>query len=266
MLYFEKTLREGCRDWVVVLHGLGGTIESLKFQIREYSNFYNVLAIELPGHGRSVEEPIPETYELDSVAASVVEVMDFCGIEKARFTSVSLGSLVALGVAANYPQRVVSLVQCGGILRFEWYMRIFALPAIWASRIFSHVSVYRFFAGLIFPGRKHWIAQNIFIRGASQMVEKVFYAWIMFMLGRGRRLEDYIRKLNSAESLIPQLYVLGDEDFLFRKSTPRLARKISDAVTVIIENAEHICNIEQRKEFNRISLEFFATQGKPTNA
>ncbi|MGN1452216.1 MAG: alpha/beta fold hydrolase, partial [Eubacteriales bacterium] len=64
-------------------------------------------------------------------------------------------------------------------------------------------------------------------------------------------------KLNLLPTPIPQLYILGEEDFLFKRFTPRLVARIKGAGTIFLENAGHICNIEQRREFNRISLEFF---------
>lgn len=256
-MYYEKTLCDSSSEWIVLLHGLGGTLLSLKYQIREYSKYYNIIAIELPGHGHSVSEPPPKVYDLENVAAKVVEVMDECGVERAHFMAVSIGTMIAVGVAAFHPQRVISMVQGAGILRFEWQMRLFAHPAVWSSKIFSHYTVYNFFASFIFPGKKHAFARRIFIKGAAQMGCEAFCAWVLFMFGRGRRLRDFICRLNSLEKPIPQIYIMGEDDFLFRRSTPRLAGRIKGTETVVIEDAGHICNIERRKEFNRISLEFF---------
>ncbi len=258
ILYYEKTLRDESSEWIVLLHGLGGTLVSLKYQIREYSKYYNIVAIELPGHGRSTGSPVPKVYELDRVAADVIAVMDECEVQRAHFMGVSIGSLVLGGIAANYPERVISMVHGGGILRFEWHMRLFAYPAVWSSKILSHNTVYSFFASLIFPGKKHEFARRIFISGARQMGCEAFCAWVLFMFGKGRKLDEYIRKINESINPIPQIYIMGTDDFLFRKSTPRLTSRIRSTETVMIEDAGHICNIEKRKEFNRISLEFFS--------
>ena len=256
ILYYEKTLRDEPSEWIVLLHGLGGNILSLKYQIREYSKYYNTIAIELPGHGNSRQPTAPKEYVMEDIVAEIVAVMDECGVERAHFMAVSLSSIIAVGLAATYPGRVISMVQGSGILRFELGMRIFAPPAIWLCKFVSYYTVYKLFARIIIPGKKHAFARRVFVKGAAKMGGDEFCAWVRFMFGNSC-LGEYTDKLNLLPTPIPQLYIMGEEDFLFKRFTPRLVSRIKGADTIFLENAGHICNIEQRREFNRISLEFF---------
>ncbi len=71
---------------------------------------YNVLATDLPGHGRS-QGPPPDTIE--HMADEVVAAMDGANIEKAALVGHSMGSLVTLALAARYPERTRSLALIG---------------------------------------------------------------------------------------------------------------------------------------------------------
>lgn len=69
-----------------------------------------VLAVDLPGHGRS-EGPALETVE--AIADWVVAVLDAAGVHQAALVGHSMGSLVALECAARHPARVSRIALVG---------------------------------------------------------------------------------------------------------------------------------------------------------
>ena len=71
---------------------------------------WNVLAIDLPGHGKSGgEAPI----SVEGAALSVTALLDAAGVHKAALIGHSWGSLIALEVAATRPDRVSHLAMVG---------------------------------------------------------------------------------------------------------------------------------------------------------
>ena len=71
---------------------------------------WNVLAIDLPGHGKSGgEAPI----SVEGAALSVAAWLDAAGVHKAALIGHSWGSLIALEVAATRPDRVSHLAMVG---------------------------------------------------------------------------------------------------------------------------------------------------------
>lgn len=58
---------------------------------------------------RSGTKP-PAAYTLDDMAADAVGVMDALGIERAHIVGASMGGMIAQLVAADYPQRTLSLI------------------------------------------------------------------------------------------------------------------------------------------------------------
>ncbi len=95
------------RPTVVFIHGALNDHSVWILQSRYFANHgYNVLAIDVPGHCKSAGEP-PETVE--QAAQTVLGLLDALGIEQAALVGHSLGSLIALEVAARAPGRISHL-------------------------------------------------------------------------------------------------------------------------------------------------------------
>ena len=96
---------------VVFIHGVLNDHSVWILQSRHFAyNGWNVLAIDLPGHGRSQGTP-PASVE--DAAQSVLALLDAVGAPRAALIGHSFGSLIALQAAATAPERVSQLVLCG---------------------------------------------------------------------------------------------------------------------------------------------------------
>lgn len=74
----------------------------------ELARHADVIALDLPGFGLSSK---PEHgYSADSMALSVLRLLDQFGLERAVFVGHSLGGAVAAAVAVQSPERVLGLV------------------------------------------------------------------------------------------------------------------------------------------------------------
>ncbi|MEZ5606142.1 MAG: alpha/beta hydrolase [Burkholderiaceae bacterium] len=96
---------------VVFIHGVLNDHSVWILQSRHFAyHGWNVLAIDLPGHGRSTGAP-PASVE--DAAQSVLALLDAVGAKQAALVGHSFGSLIALQAAATAPERVSHLVLCG---------------------------------------------------------------------------------------------------------------------------------------------------------
>ena len=96
---------------VVFIHGVLNDHSVWILQSRYFANHgWNVLAIDLPGHGKSGGKA-PATVQ--SAAESIVALLDAAGVSKAILMGHSFGSLIALHVAAENPLRVSQLAMVG---------------------------------------------------------------------------------------------------------------------------------------------------------
>jgi pimeloyl-ACP methyl ester carboxylesterase len=102
---------------VVFLHHGGGNLMMWHGVVPYFRDTRHLVLLDLRGHGQSDK---PATgYHIDEMAADVVGVMDHLQIERTQIVGSSLGAEVGLSLAANYPDRVASLV-CEGALYSEF--------------------------------------------------------------------------------------------------------------------------------------------------
>lgn len=89
---------------VLLVHGAANDHSVWAQQSRYLAHHgYSVLAVDLPGHGRSQGPVLPS---VEAHAAWLVAVLDALGLGDAAIIGHSLGSLAALEAAARYPERV----------------------------------------------------------------------------------------------------------------------------------------------------------------
>ena len=96
---------------VVFIHGAGGDHTVWALQTRWFAyHGRSVLALDLPGHGRSDGPALSSVAE---AAAWLPRLLDAAGLEKAALIGHSMGALIALATAAAAPERVWSLCLVG---------------------------------------------------------------------------------------------------------------------------------------------------------
>ena len=99
------------RPTVVFVHGAGLDHSVFGLQSR-YFGYHgrNVLAADLPAHGRSGGPPLATVVEM---ADWVVRLLDAAKVGKAAIVGHSMGSLVALECAARHPTRIERIALLG---------------------------------------------------------------------------------------------------------------------------------------------------------
>lgn len=95
------------RPAIVFLHGAGMDHSVWALLARYFAHRGRaVLAVDLPGHGRSGGAPLPS---VEALADWLPALLDAAGLERAALAGHSLGSLVALETAARASRRVRAL-------------------------------------------------------------------------------------------------------------------------------------------------------------
>ena len=106
--------RQAGHPEIVLIHGAGMDHSVWTLQSRSLAHRgRNVLALDLPGHGRSGGAPLAS---IDEIASWVLRVLDAAGCDSAALVGHSMGALVALAAAAARPERVRGLVLLGAAL------------------------------------------------------------------------------------------------------------------------------------------------------
>jgi pimeloyl-ACP methyl ester carboxylesterase len=93
---------------LVLVHGLGGTIENWRAIAPALAARHRVLVPDLPGHGHSA--PLAEARDVDSLAEAVLGIVDAEAAGAAVWVGHSLGGVVGLRASALRPDAVCGLV------------------------------------------------------------------------------------------------------------------------------------------------------------
>lgn len=98
-------------DAIIFLHFSGANLMMWPRIIPYFQDHYRLILVDLRGHGKSDK---PETgYHMDEIAGDVIGIMQQLKLERAHVVGSSLGAEVGLSMAANYPEKVISLA-CDG--------------------------------------------------------------------------------------------------------------------------------------------------------
>ena len=96
---------------VVFIHGALNDHSVWTLLARWYAHHgVRVLAVDLPGHGRSAGPALPS---VEALADWLLALLDAAGVEAAHLVGHSMGSLIALEAAARAPARASGLVMIG---------------------------------------------------------------------------------------------------------------------------------------------------------
>jgi pimeloyl-ACP methyl ester carboxylesterase len=93
---------------LVVIHGAGGPDGNGGGALELLSETRRVIALELPGFGKS--EPNTRTSNAREMAATSAKAIAAIGVNKYSVSGTSMGAIIALWMAADYPENVASVV------------------------------------------------------------------------------------------------------------------------------------------------------------
>ena len=101
---------------LVLAGSLGTTVAVWDSQVPVLAQWFRVVRVEHPGHGGAGVPEGPGT--LEGLGERLLGIMDDLGIGAAHYAGLSLGGLVGMWLAANYPERVSRLALCFTSSRF----------------------------------------------------------------------------------------------------------------------------------------------------
>ena len=243
------------KDWVVFVHGAGGSSSIWFKQIRAYSAQFNVLMVDLRGHGKSqvhIGQRRFMQYTFDEISQEVLDVLDHLEIERAHFIGVSLGSIIIRTLSEMAEERVISVVLGGAVVRLDFRSRFLVGVGHLFKRVIPYLWLYSLFAWIIMPRKRHKKSRLLFIREARHLCQKEFVRWFKLTY----EVNPLLRFFREKEVPIPTLYLMGDEDHLFLPPVKSLVQQHRHSSLQIITDSGHVCNVDQPDVFNRLSIDF----------
>ena len=96
---------------LIFIHGSGGDHSAWSHQYARLHKYYNILAIDLPGHGRSKGSG---ESDVGNYCLWVRKLLDILHLKNPILVGHSLGAAITLQFALNYPQKIEGIVAVGG--------------------------------------------------------------------------------------------------------------------------------------------------------
>jgi pimeloyl-ACP methyl ester carboxylesterase len=128
--------RGGSGEPLLLLHGIGHTWRGWKPMLPLLEPRFDVLAVDLPGFGRSPPLPPGTEPTPDALAGAVERAMDEAGFQRAHIAGNSLGGWIALELARRGRARTVTAISPAGLqhAREKAWGRNMLLAMRWAAR------------------------------------------------------------------------------------------------------------------------------------
>ncbi len=209
MLHYKTYTNSQFDKWVVMVHGAGGSIEVWFRQVADYARHFNLLLVDLAGHGGSASESFGKGFNFSRAAEQVMEVVNHLKIEKGHFVGLSLGSIVVRIIAKHNPKQVASMVLAGAVTRLNAKVSTLLTLATTFKRLIPYSLIKKVIAKCIIPQEKYEKSKRLFLPQVQQTVR------------------------NSRDNVS----------------------------LIVVPNAGHVCNVDNKGFFNRHSLEFLRNVG-----
>ncbi|MGB3464447.1 MAG: alpha/beta hydrolase [Cyclobacteriaceae bacterium] len=257
MLNYETHFLSEEADWVVFLHGAGGSIKTWKYQVDYFSEHFNLLLLDLRDHGDSKNiSPHAKDYSFGLITTDIYEVIDFLKIEKAHFVTLSFGSVLMQDFTARFPEKVQSIVFSGAIFKGNLAIRTFVHLAKFFNYFLPYSTMYTVFSYLLMPKKRNQLARRVYQRQAGKLSQSEYMKWVGLYDEFFRLLNQFYKSSFTVKSLV----IMGEDDFVFLKAARSFAERHAKVAIDVLDDAGHICNIDQWELFNRKAVRFILNQ------
>ena len=256
---------EGQGPALLMVHGLGGSLSNWAPTIEHFKRSHRVIALDLPGFGKSVGGCCDCTVE--GFAGAIRGLLANLGIDKVSIAGNSLGGLITLHLTLDHPDLVenVILVDTAGTHSFPELLKagIRRLPARWVKRIMlfmvSYIVRCRFAyraAGIynLNEYTKVVLDEAIGTAGRPDLEQYLEVYYRSAVTALSTRFDDRL-----GEIARPVLIVWGQNDIgVPLKVGQRINRLIKGSFLVALQKAAHVPQLDQPEAFNAAVERFLA--------
>jgi|TARA_B110000444_G_scaffold44192_1_gene40106 pimeloyl-ACP methyl ester carboxylesterase len=248
-------------EWVTFVHGAGGSSSIWFKQIREFKKHFNVLLLDLRGHGKSnfkIKNVFEKKYTFSSITNDIVEILKKEKIKNSHFVGISLGTILIRQIAEYYPKMVNSMIMGGAIMKLNLRSRFLIKLSSLFKSIVPYIWIYKIFAFIIMPYKNHKESRILFIKEAKKLYQKEFIRWFKLT----SEINPLLKLFRQVELSIPTLYVMGSEDYMFLESIKVLTKEHKEAKLLVVPDCGHVVNVEKPKFFNNSAISFLKSLKK----
>ena len=209
---------------LVLLHGNGEDLRIFEPQIRYFSQYYRVIAVDTRAHGLSTRGTA--SFNFYTFATDLMAVLDAIRIEKAHIAGFSDGAITALHTALIAPERIASMVLLGvnyNSKGLKW------IPRLQILMVYAYLSC---------------------ISLCSKKMRKRKEIWGLMVDQPNLTIEEIMR------ITVPTLVVTGENDMVSQRQNDEINRAIAGSKRLIITGGDHFWMFQQPEVLNQCIMEF----------
>jgi 4,5:9,10-diseco-3-hydroxy-5,9,17-trioxoandrosta-1(10),2-diene-4-oate hydrolase len=250
---------------VLLIHGIGGSIEDWMLNANALAKDYRVYAVDLVGSGHS-DKPLV-AYSLSYLAKFIKDFMEAQKIDKASLIGHSLGGGVCLQFTIQFPDKVEKLVlvnSAGLGKKATLLLRLLTLPII--GKLLTRPSrkgTANFLKECVYDPTliTDELVEFSYSLAALPGAQNAFLSMVR-TYGNFRGMhKDVLRSIvdNLTTITAPTLIFWGQQDRILSVAHAHVAEKrIPNAQLHIFDPCGHLTQMERPEEFNSRVLEFLA--------
>ncbi len=255
MLHYNIHRHEDPKQWVVFIHGAGGGSAAWNYQWDAFKLDFNLLAVDLRDHGLSKNiEPAKKRYSFDLIAEDILKVLVHEQINQAHFITLSFGSVLIQDLSMRKPGLVMSVIMAGGIFKANILVKGFIHLARFFNLFLSYPKMYRAFSKLLMPKERHQASRRVYQMHARKITNEEYLKW----LGLYSKFFLTLKRFYHQKISFPALVIMGSDDYVFLKAARSFTLQHDQVQLIVLEQAGHICNIDNPEQFNEIALQFLS--------
>ncbi|SMB84969.1 2-succinyl-6-hydroxy-2,4-cyclohexadiene-1-carboxylate synthase [Desulfonispora thiosulfatigenes DSM 11270] len=259
---------QGAGEPVLVLHGFSGSSKSFSKFSDLWSQDYQVILVDILGHGNSAKPADYRRYEMDKVAEDLKVILKNLNIAKTHLFGYSMGGRLALNFVFKYPQMIASLIlesSSPGLeneeereLRREqdYELATFIEEKGIAEFVSYWDSLPLFNLKEIAKEKKNALHQerlNNDTKGLANSLRGMG-------TGRQKPLWHALQEIK-----VPVLLIVGEKDKKYCKIAAEMAKRLPNAQKEVVQEASHIVHLEKPHIFSNLILEFLQGRYKNDN-
>jgi pimeloyl-ACP methyl ester carboxylesterase len=206
---------------LLFVHGAAHDHSVWALQSRYFAHHgYNVLAVDLPGHGLSAGAPLPS---VEAIAQWLPRALDAAGVTSAALIGHSMGALAVLECAAQFPDRVSKMALLGPAVPMPVSDELLAAAKADDHLAFDLINGWSYSAAKQLGGNQ---VPGMWMTGAAmRLLERSHRGALYVDLNACRCYVDGLRA--AAQVRCPSLVILGARDIM---APPKGAQPMLDAL------------------------------------
>jgi 2-succinyl-6-hydroxy-2,4-cyclohexadiene-1-carboxylate synthase len=245
---------------LLLLHGFTGNVDTWKGLIPSLSKHYQLIMVDLIGHGKTDSPLDVERYRMEQMASDLKSILEKLAISKADVLGYSMGGRLALTFANLYPQCVRSLLLESASPGLETELERSErrkqdqklAERIVANGIEAFVASWENIS--LFESQKRLpLEQRLSIREQRLAHSPLGLANSLLGMGTGSQ-PSWWEELERLD--VPVLLITGELDLKFCKIAERMQQRLKKSEWLIINDVGHAIHVEDGDKFGKIVSEF----------